>query len=76
MRGKRRLSEWAPLTGWGHPTSSKLGISGKTQAHLCLGDPIWGGCGKWAGSFFNHMHFYGFVFLVKFPAAAGLIKTE
>lgn len=29
--------------------------------------------GRW---FFNIMYFYGFVFLVKFPTAAGLIKTE
>lgn len=26
-----------------HPISSTLGISGKAQTHLCLGDPIWGG---------------------------------
>lgn len=58
-----------------HPTT-KLCISGKAQAHLYQGGPIGGDGGKWAGSFLTITYFYGFLFLVKFPAAAGLIKTE
>ena len=61
---------------WVCPTSSTFCISGNAQVHMWLGDPrLWGLC-EVGRQFFHIAYFDGFVFLVKFPTAAKLIKTE